>query len=57
MMDKKLFRELSEVIGRLDIEIQRINFNNESLSVEDTIQILAELEDKLTDVVYDNFNK
>jgi len=57
MMDKKLFRELSEVIGRLDIEIQRINFNNESLSVEDATQILAELEDKLTDVVYDNFNK
>ena len=51
-MDKKTFRLLAEVIGLCDAEIRRINGYNESLSVNDSTQIIAEIEDRLTDILY-----
>lgn len=51
-MDKKTFRLIAEVIGLCDVEIRRINDNNESLSVNDSTQIIAEIEDRLTDILY-----
>lgn len=52
-MDKKTFRLIAEIIGLCDVEIRRINDNNESLSVNDSTQIIAEIEDRLTDILYD----
>ena len=51
-MDRKTFRLLAEVIGLCDAEIRRINGYNESLSVSCGTQIIAEIEDRLVDILY-----
>ena len=57
MMNKGLYKGLCEVIGKIDLEIHRTNVYDEPLSVEDATQILSELEDNLTDLVYKYFDK
>lgn len=51
-IDIRTFRELCEVIGSIDAEIQKINDHDEDLKVSDATQILAELEDRIVSVAY-----
>lgn len=53
-VNKKLFRELAEIIGYVSNEINIINDDNEDLRLSDATQILATIEDKLVDVLYDS---